>query len=310
MDVRVPSELAGRRLDRLLATALPGLGRGGVRRLLDAGLVWVVAEGARSRPARKGERVAEGEIIRVELAPEAASGAALPDPGAALSVVLETSALVVADKPAGQPTAPVAPGERGTLAGALLARYPEMAGVGFSPREPGLCHRLDTGTSGLVLAARSPAAFARLTTALRAGKIDKRYLLVCPAAGLPERGTIDLPLAPWPGDKRRVRAVAAEAGADPGAGRPAATRYRVLRRAGALALCEASAPRAARHQIRAHFAAIGHPIAGDALYGSAASVSLGRQALHASLIEFAGDDCVPAFVARSELPAELAELVA
>src|SRR5262249_5589367 len=144
--------------------------------------------------------------VEVEIEPIEDAGRALPDAGVPLVIAFETERVVIVDKAPGVPSAPIAPGEKGTIANALVARYPEMAALGFSPREPGLCHRLDTGTSGLLLAARTAAAFTTLTSALKEGRLDKRYLLLVSAADLPESGTIDFPLAPHPKDRRRVYA--------------------------------------------------------------------------------------------------------
>jgi len=289
------------------------LGRAALQELFSNGSVWVTGADGRHRRASKGESAVEGERIVVcpdpEHWPAGEPIRALPDPEAVLRVVLETEALVVVDKPARQPCAPLEPRERGTVANALLARYPEMAKVGFSPREPGLCHRLDNDTSGLLLAARSAAAFATLTAELKAGRLHKRYLLVCKALGLPERGVIDAPLAPHPRDARRVLCCVDSrdrARLDP---RPALTRFRVLRRAGDLALVEARVPHAGRHQIRALFAAIGHPIHGDRLYGSKTGLELGRHALHASLLAFRGAEGIAPFRVRSPLPVELRALL-
>src|SRR5262249_10327333 len=161
------------------------------------------------------------------------------------------------------------------------------------------CHRLDTDTSGLVLAARTKESFEVLTRALKEGRLDKRYLLVCEARDLPETGSIEIPLAPHPNDRRRgypcIHPPAIARYGPP----PPTTSYRKLREQGGWVLVEARAPKAARHQIRAHFAAIGHPLAGDALYGGAAVAGLGRHALHAHYIAWAGDPRVPALVVRS-----------
>jgi len=192
-----------------------------------------------------------------------------------------------------------------------------MAGIGFSPREPGLCHRLDTGTSGVVLAARTEAAFNTLTRALKEGRLDKRYLLICAAADLPESGMIDIPLAPHPKDRRRVYACTHERDVARLAPRPASTSYQKLREHGRWALVEVKAAKAARHQIRAHFAAIDHPLVGDLLYGGpplplAEGQEAGegsRHALHAHRIMWKGDATVPAFAIESPLPEDLAALV-
>ena len=298
---------AGVRLDKLLCAKLPGIGRTAVKRLFVDGRVKIGNEGRLPRRAAKGDVATEGQVVEVEVA--ATDTAALPDASAPLTVVLETPQVLILDKPAGQPTAPLSPGEQGALANALVARYPDVACCGFSPREPGLCHRLDTDTSGLVLAARTVEAFEALTHALREGRLDKRYLLLVPAEGLPEAGTIDIPLAPHPKDRRRVLACAHPRDVARNEPRPATTSWTKLREANGVALVEARAPRALRHQIRCHFAAIGHPLLGDVLYGGDASHGLGRHALHAHKIIWGGDPTVPAFTATSPLPPELERLV-
>jgi len=302
---------AGTRLDKLVVQLVPGLGRAAAKDLFTEGRVRVLAPGreGRGRKASKGDVAVAGEVIELDLEPADAGGAAIPEPDAPLNVVLERVDLVVVDKPAGMPTAPLKPGERGTLANALVGRYPEMARIGFSPREPGLCHRLDTETSGLVLAARSVRAFAALTTALKDGRLDKRYLLICQAGDLPELGSIEVPLAPHPKDKRRVYPCIHPRDVVRYEPRPAITTYRRLRQEGLWLLVEARAPKAMRHQIRAHFAALGHPLAGDALYGGPAIEGLGRHALHAHHIAWSGDEVVPAFTSRIPLPPDMARLV-
>jgi 23S rRNA pseudouridine1911/1915/1917 synthase len=311
--VRIPitEAEAGARLDKLVAQKVPGLGRAGAKRMFSEGRVRIVS-GDKRRRAVKGDVATAGDAIELDLAEVAQGSAALPDPDAPLQVVLETREVVVLDKPAGQPTAPIDPGERGTLANALLARYPEVAGIGFSPREPGLCHRLDTSTSGLVLATRTAAAFETLSRALKEGRLDKRYLVLCSATDLPESGAIDIPLAPHPKDRRRVYACVHPRDVARLGPRPATTTYVKLREHGPWALCEAKAAKAGRHQIRAHFAAIGHPLVGDALYGGPpfpGSSEGARHGLHASRIVWKGDALVPAFAVESPLPPDLAALV-
>jgi 23S rRNA pseudouridine1911/1915/1917 synthase len=310
MKITITDAQAGTRIDKLLVQAVPGLGRAGAKRLFEKGRVRLQPGGeGRARVASKGDVAAAGDIVEVDIEASEAGGAAVPDPDAPLTVVLERPDLLVVEKPAGQPTAPLNPGERGTLANALVARYPELAGIGFSPREPGLIHRLDTETSGLVLVARTAEAFEVLTKALKEGRLDKRYLLVCDAPDLPESGSIEIPLAPHPKDKRRVYPCAHPRDVARYAPRPASTSYSLVRAAGELALVEARAPKALRHQIRAHFAAIDHPLAGDTLYGGRDVPGLSRHALHAHRIAWGGDAKVPAFSAMSPLPADIAALV-
>jgi 23S rRNA pseudouridine1911/1915/1917 synthase len=306
VQIDVDEQLAGQRLDKVLVARFEGMGRAAASRLFDEGRVLLVEPSGRRRKARKGELATPGSVLEVSISEADLDQRAAADDALEIVVLLETAALVVVDKAAGVPSAPLRPRERGTIANALVARYPEMAGVGFSPREPGLCHRLDTGTSGLLLAARSAAAFDALTQALAAGEIAKRYLLICGGA-LADEGTIELPLAT--GDRRRVIACAEPSEAARLGARPARTHYRVLRREGGRALVEASAPRAQRHQIRAHFAAIGAPLVGDELYGGEPVPGLERHALHASFLACASARGIASFEVSSPLPVELEALL-
>lgn len=288
---------ADERLDRVLVARRPDLGRRGATALFAEGRVR-----AAGKRVAKSARCEAGTRIEVEPpAPRRAD----PDPAAPLDVRLERDELVVVLKRAGQPSAPRAGRELGSLASALLGRYPELAGVGRSALEPGLVHRLDTGTSGLLLAARDTATLDALIAALGRDEIVKAYLAVVPVAGLPDRGVIDAPLAPHPKDARRVVAVS---GAERGA-RPARSAFEVVRRGTRNALVEITVHRALRHQIRAHFAHLGHPLVGDVLYGGSAELS-GRHALHASRIAWAGDRVRAAFDVRAALPPELDALLA
>jgi 23S rRNA pseudouridine1911/1915/1917 synthase len=296
----VDAARAGERLDKVVIAALPGLGRKAARRLFEEGKVRVNGK----RPS-KGDLAREGDEIRIALPSDTGAGA-VPEPGASLEVRLETREVVVVDKPARQPTAPIRPGETGTLANALVARYPEMASIGHSPREPGLVHRLDTDTSGLVMAARTAPAFKALTAALKAGRIDKAYLLVCAAEGLGSTGQIEFPIAHHPKDKKRMLACIHPRDVARYQPRPAVTQFRVLGTHGAFALVEARASAAIRHQIRVHFAAMGHPLAGDALYDGPVVPGLERHALHAHRLGWKGETGFSGFEVHSELPADLA----
>jgi 23S rRNA pseudouridine1911/1915/1917 synthase len=304
-EVVVPESLAGTRLDKAVAALVPELSRARIKRAVELGAVRV-----NGRRMAKGGNVVQGDVVRIDVA-LVADAAPVPVPDAPLRIALENDQVVVVDKPAGQPTAPLRPGETGTLVNALLGRYPELTPqgpdsfIGHALREPGIVHRLDTETSGALLVARTAAAFDELRSALKEGKLDKRYLLVCSEQGLPDEGTIDFPLTNHPKDQRRVYACTHPRDVmryDP---RPASTRYRVVQRAGVWALVEASVEKALRHQLRAHFAAIGYPLAGDELYGGSVIRALGRQALHASRIAYRGGRVVSAFDAEVPLPKDM-----
>jgi 23S rRNA pseudouridine1911/1915/1917 synthase len=288
----------GERVDKLVAGHAASGGRRKVAELFQRGAVRIGG-----RVVKKGTVAREGEAVTVQL-----TEAIRPEPDAPLSVRLETRDVVIVDKPAGRPTAPARDGDAGTLAAALLGRYPEMAGVGYRAREPGLLHRLDTETSGLVIAARSERAFTTLRAALSEGRIHKRYLAIVAAVDLPASGVVETPLAPDPRDGRRV-AIPPRTAPDAGPGRPRVTRFRTLRIAGPWALVEVDVSHAYRHQVRVHLASIGHPIAGDALYGGPLAELAGeRHALHASYVAWAGDDVVGPFAVESPLPDDLTAL--
>ncbi len=290
----VEADEAGERLDRFLVRRCPELGRRAAADFVERGLVRVAG-----RRASKSQRLAAGDEVTIPLEWAEAPAA---EPEAALRVRLERADLVVVDKPAGQPSAPLSADETGTLAGALLARYPEMKGIGYRAREPGLLHRLDTRTSGLVVAARNAIAFEVLREALHSHRIDKRYLAIVEAARLPDSRVIDLPL--MPGGSGRV--VVAPADSRASGVKPCVSRFRTLERRGRFALVEVEASRAYRHQVRVHLAASGWPIAGDREYGGAVRPELsGRHALHASHVAWAGDERVPAFAVDSPLPEDL-----
>ncbi|HVR20808.1 MAG TPA: RluA family pseudouridine synthase [Polyangiaceae bacterium] len=287
---------AGSRLDRFVAVRA-GVGRRRARELCENGRVTLDG-----RRARASETVAAGANVELELPTEHAE----PDSLTPLDVRLETPSLVVVHKPAGQPSAPLRPGELGTLANALVARYPETAEVGRKPREPGLLHRLDTQTSGLVVACRTQGALQRLRAALEAGELEKRYFAVTAASDLPDEGELDAALAPDPRRRGRVRAVDDEAS---GYARSSLTRYRVLERKGALVLVELRMNRGFRHQVRAHLASIGAPLVGDALYGGRSwPEHPERHALHASYVAWAGDGTLEGFEVEADMPADMREL--
>lgn len=287
-ELHVPESLDGARLDKAVAQLLPDVSRARVKRAIELGAVRV-----NGKRLPKGGTVAKGDAVRIDVA-QVAETPAVATPDAPLRVVLETEQVIVVDKPANQPTAPLRPGETGTLVNALLGRYPELVPVdkdtfvGHSSREPGIIHRLDTETSGAVVVARTARAFETLKAALKEGRLDKRYLLVCAAEGLPDEGTIEFPLASHPKDQRRIQACVHPRDVVRYEPRQACTHYHVVKRSETWALVEARVDKALRHQIRAHFAAIGHPLAGDELYGGPVIRALGRHALHAAHVAYPG----------------------
>ena len=296
LRVVLAEEWSGRRADEAVLRSFPSFSRREVKELFEAGRVRGFG-----RRLKKGDRVTHG----MELSVEAPSVPIVPDPSIPLVVLFESEDFVIVDKPAGLPSAPLVRTETRSLAAALLARYPEMSGVGFREREPGLVHRRDNETSGVLLAARSQPAFQAARSLFESSLLEKRYLAVV-SADVPETGELQTLLGPDKADARRVRVC------EPGDGysKLSRTSYRVRCRGPRFALVELSVERAFRHQIRVHLAQLGYPIAGDVVYGGAVVPELGeRHALHASYIAWAGDAARAGFRAEAGLPAELAALV-
>lgn len=249
---------AAGRADKLLAAHFAGASRKRVAALFPAGHVRVDGH-----VARKGDRVPAGALIEVTGAPARAPDLIpAPQPELALAVLHEDAALVAVNKPAGVPSHPLRPGEAGTLASALVARYPGCATAGRDPREAGLAHRLDIDTSGVIVAARSRDAWDALRGAFAAGAVHKRYWAL--VHGAPRGHGCDRPLAHQ--GKRMVVTAPGAAGA-----LPASTRWQVRERLGALCLVECVTATGRMHQVRAHLAWAGAPIAGDRVYGPGAA---------------------------------------
>ncbi len=305
----VTAEHAGKRLDRYLVDALPELSRARVRALLDDGAVRV-----NGRRLRKGDVLAEGDAVVVSGELPQADFTPLADPSVAVVVRHEDAAVVVLDKPAGVPTHPLRPDEKGTLANGIVHAYPETREVGYRRREPGVLHRLDTDTSGLVVVARTAEAFDALRADMKAGKVTKRYLALVEGRVATE-GSVDLPLVPHRKDPKRVEVVTEHVRLRAGTKtHEAHTRYRPVRSLGEFTLVEVELESAFRHQVRAHLAVIGHPLAGDRLYRGPAlpddlGAALDRHFLHASEVVFRHPTTGAEVRVTSPLPDDLAAVV-
>lgn len=310
---------AGLRADLALSQLIPQLSRRDIQKLCDAGRVV-----RRQRPLKKSDLLLLGDLVTVYAGP---CRRAVPNGEMRLNLRLETKHWVVVAKPAGTPTAPRDATEIDTLANALVAAYPEMAGVGHHALEPGLLHRLDNGTSGLLVAARSAEAFQAATRALKQGHWKKRYLALVHGCSLPTAAVIEGMLEP---DRRKPERVLVPAGVkvtellpesvwDDGSspalqrssGAPHRTRFAVLRNLDDLAYVEVSVGVAFRHQIRAHFAAAGWPLVNDVTYGATIDPVLPprRHALHAARVAWSGSEDFPGFDVAEPLTDDLSELL-
>jgi 23S rRNA pseudouridine1911/1915/1917 synthase len=295
---------AGARLDAWLAARLTDVSRSRVVQLIEQGRVLVDG-----RPARKSRRLEGDEVVEVEVPPPEPSQ--LTAEPIALNIVYQDGDLLVIDKPAGLVVHP-APGHgRGTLVHGLLWHVGDLSGIG-GVRRPGIVHRLDRDTSGLIIVAKNDTAHRRLATALGRRAVRRRYLTAAWGHLGAEVRTVDAPIGRSGRDRRRM-AVTPE-------GRAARTRFRVLERWRAAELLEAELETGRTHQIRVHLAHIGHPVVGDRIYGAGAERGISgpgrawaaalarrvpRQFLHAAELAFEHPRTGERLAFRSPLPPEL-----
>jgi len=271
--VAVPEGLDGERLDAALARMF-GLSRATAAELVTSGNVLVAG-----RPAAKSERVPAGEWLEVTLPTPPAVAAPEPVPG--LVIVAEDDDIIVVDKPAGV-AAHATPGWSGpTVLDGLLATGHTIASSGAAERQ-GIVHRLDAGTSGLMVVAKSEPAYSALKRAFREREVDKRYHALVQGHPDPLRGTVDAPIGRHPSGDGRFAVIAG--------GRPSVTHYDTIEAFRAASLIEVKLETGRTHQIRVHMAALRHPCAGDRLYGAdpvlAERLGLTRQWLHAVQLGF------------------------
>lgn len=299
MNERVPAALAGERVDRAVAL-LTGLSRAAVAELVAGGAVRLAGRTVTARATR----VEQGSVLEVDVEPRRAEPALVPE-RLEIEVVHADEHVVVVDKAAGVVVHPGAGNARGTLVQGLLARYPDLASVG-QPGRPGVVHRLDKGTSGLLVVARTSPAYESLVAQLAGRTVDRRYAALVWGHPQPPRGMVDAPVGRARRDPTRM--------AVSSAGRPARTRYRVRRRFSGpepAALVECRLETGRTHQIRVHLAAIGHPVVGDGRYGGRrGSVGAPRPCLHAERLGFDHPGSGERMVFESPLPADLAEVIA
>ena len=296
MKETVPRALDGQRVDRVVAF-LTGLPRSEVAELVANGAVRLDGAAVQTR----SRRVAEGDIVEVDV-PEAVDSHLIADPTVDVPVVHADDHVIVVDKPAGLVVHPGAGRHDATPVHGLLHLFPDLADVGDRDR-PGIVHRLDKGTSGLMVVARTPSALLDLTAQLKRRDVERRYLALVVGDVVAGGGVVDAPVGRSARQPTRMAVTAR--------GRAARTRYEVLERytdpvAATLLECRLETGRT--HQVRVHLAAIGHPVAGDTRYGRTDALAMKRPFLHAHELAFdhPADGSGRRF--RSPLPADLEQV--
>ncbi len=280
----VEAAASGRRLDVYLAGRLPELSRARVQALITGGHVRLDSRGGggdvtasqespRPRPA---DRVHPGVVVTVSIPPPQPSK--LQPEAIPLAIVFEDAHLLVIDKPAGMTVHPGAGRPTGTLVHAVLAHCPDLPGIGGEHR-PGIVHRLDKDTSGLLVVAKTETALRGLQAQIQSRRARREYLALVHGRVARSQGAIDAPIGRDPRHRTRMAVVAS--------GRRAITHYRVTETFDEAALLEVRLETGRTHQIRVHSASIGHPVAGDPVYGRRPNPwGLRRQALHAFRLSF------------------------
>lgn len=281
------------RLDRYLAEVSGDLSRSRIQQLIAQSLV-TVNDGA----GRAAAKLRPGDRIVVQVPPP--SPLALTPEAIPLAIVYEDDDLAVIDKPAGLVVHPGPGHPAGTLVNALLSHCPDLAGIGGVQR-PGIVHRLDRDTSGLIVVAKNQRAHESLSQQIKGRLVTKRYTALVRGVPLPAEGTIRAPIGRDPRHRQRM-AVTAD-------GRQATTHYRVVERLGAYSLLDVHIETGRTHQIRVHLAYLGHPVVGDATYGGGQAAGLRRQFLHARLLGFRLPSSGEYREFQSPLPNDLQEVV-
>ncbi|MFQ5665684.1 MAG: RluA family pseudouridine synthase [Candidatus Binatia bacterium] len=286
------------RLDVFLAQQLPNCSRRSAQRAIAAGTVRI-----NGRRARKGQPVVGGDVIEFpnELVEERRLQ---PNPTLVIKVLYEDAALIAIDKPAGTPSHALRADETGTAANFLLAHYPEVAAVGKSDREAGIVHRLDTDTSGVLLATRARAAYRSLRQQFATHHVTKDYVALVHGS-VPRPGRICAPIVHDRRNRRRMIVCSGKQSA-PHA-RLAITDYRPVEHIGNHTVLAVRIATGGMHQVRVHLAFIGHPLVGDSLYGGcAAAPGPRRHLLHAVRLRFTHPITGTPTIISSLLPADFA----
>ena len=302
----VPDAEGKTRLDSFVRRRLPHLSLREVRRALAEGLFRVNV-----RTAKKGNTVFSGDIITFIGDPDILAPYPHPQGEIRVPIHYEDEAILILDKPAGIATHGFSGRDKGTVANFLVAIRPSLFGVGNNRWEPGIVHRLDQGTSGLVLIAKGQGAFDNLRLQFRRGLVQKRYWALV-FGKTRNQGEIAYALAHDSADRRRMRVVMGKKGKDRRARRwRAVTRYHTLSNGSGFSLLRVEIETGVTHQIRAHLQSMEHPVVGDWLYGKdqADPFGLGRQFLHAFYLGFRHPQSGKEMAFESSLPSDLGQVL-
>jgi 23S rRNA pseudouridine1911/1915/1917 synthase len=270
--LRIEGEHVGNRVDRVLADQYPDLSRSRIQDLIDNASITLVG-----RPIKASYRVREGDVLEVTLPPPEPLEAAPEE--IPLDICYEDSDLLVINKPQGMVTHPAPGASHGTLVNALLAHCHDLSGIGGVQR-PGIVHRLDKDTSGLIVVAKNDVAHLSLQAQISEKSALRQYLAVVRGHLPSEEGFVDAPIGRHPSDRIKMAIVEG--------GRHALTRYKALEEFSGYSFVELTLDTGRTHQIRVHLASIGHPVVGDPVYGGKTNlpVKLCGQALHAFHLRF------------------------
>lgn len=299
--IRLTLDAEGERLDRALTAAYPELSRVQWQRLIQSGQVTL-----NGRPLKASMRLAGGEAIEAflpEVVDSSLDAEAIP-----LDIRYEDEDIIVVNKPAGMVVHPSFGHESGTLVNALLAHCPDLAGVG-GERRPGIVHRLDKDTSGLIVAAKSDAALRAMQSQFKARTVSKRYLALVHGQFTPPAVLLDAPIGRDPRHRKKM-AVVLDGGASANQARPSQTRFRVLTYYPQYTYIECLPRTGRKHQIRVHAAYLGYPLVGDTMYGRQKNeFGLRRHFLHATELAFKRPSDGELLTIEAELPAELGAIL-
>jgi 23S rRNA pseudouridine1911/1915/1917 synthase len=291
--LRLVVDKANLRLDRYVCQSRKEFTRSYIQKLIDEG--YITVNGQVAKPSLKPK---VGDVIVINLPPPSPAPSLIPQ-SIPLALAYEDDDLLVIDKPAGITVYP-APGHPShTVINALLAHCPQISAIDSSLR-PGIVHRLDKDTSGLMIVAKNKAAQLNLSAQFSSRHVLKRYLVLVKGRPSPEEGVIEAPIGRHPRDRKRMAVIPQ--------GREARTLYRVVKYLSGYTLVEATPQTGRTHQIRVHFSSRGYPVAGDPVYGVRLPY-LDRQFIHACLLGFKLPSTGEYVEFRSELPTELRQVL-